>query len=143
MATPTRWAPWIELPTQGNGVTFNTATTTALTNAVVLVPDLDCRVVVHCLVDVECTVFNPGGGYFTAALYVGGTIVANVPTFRWQAPAHGERMTWGWSVPYDMTKETSYSFDLRGTLSATGATYVVASGYTTSIGPFVVLPRLW
>lgn len=133
MATPDRWAPWIEPRISATSdTTINSGNATDITGCTItFTPHINTRVFIYAAVFVRADALTPGASDFLLLrLDVNGSSSSNEDIL-WQPQATGVRITLPGLWIKDLTKATTYTIKLRGLVStlATGS-YVVRSPNT-------------
>jgi hypothetical protein len=146
MATPTRWAPWIEGVNQTGDIAPVTTTVTVVPGlTVTIVPHINTRALVTASLVAEFTA-TASLSELRAGVYVNG--VAVNPQVQQggssTALAFRELEALSLSVVVNLTKETSYTIDVRvNRTTASGSTINVLAGGVLFGGMQVTaMPRL-
>jgi hypothetical protein len=141
MATPDRWAPWIEpvaLMTGGGPLTVNNATVQAIPGcSITFVPHVNSRLAVSWTLDAECT--TAGNVVLIGRLLVNG--VGQAANLLAKAPTALDRRTLTQTETVDLMGGTSYTLALDVALTGAGATFLVYPTHT-HLGPITAMPNL-
>ena len=141
MATPTRWAGWIEprAAMTGATVTISSTTVTPLAGATITVtPHSNVRVCVPYGADVECTALLTVSVLTVRCLLDG---VAFSPMVNFKAPLLGMRTMLTGFAHFDLLANTAYTLTMAASCSGTGSTYSIFALHS-GLGPVITETRL-
>lgn len=142
MATPSRWAPWIEprVSSTGNLTVNGTGYTLIPGCTLTFTPHVNARLQVPVKVDAQLTI--AGAGILNVQLFI--NTVGHGAVLAYGTATVGDRVPCSEVFHIDLVKETTYTLELMAALSAVGATYlVVGNAGRSAMGPIVAMRNLY